>query len=448
MPTTLEPPGPKGKFLLGNLIDYTRDPVNYALACSREYGDIVPLRLLHLKFYLLNNPDYSEYVLVNHSRDFHKPRLIQLVKPFMGNGLISSEGDFWLSQRRLIQPAFHKDRIAGYAQTMVEYTQKMLKTWDNGQVRDLHEAMMHLSMHIICKTLFNADVNKDAKNLAAAFDGIVKEFGRRVKNPLVLPEKIPTPGNRRFVKAISDLDQALYRIIQERRKNEDDKGDLLSMLLQVHDENNERMSDQQLRDEMVTLFVAGHETTAATLSWAWYLLGQNPQVEAKIVAEIDRVLGGRPPTFADIPQLIYSDMVVKETMRVYPNAAIFGRRAIKDFELGGYKLPAGTEVWLSPYIAQRDPRYFEQPEEFKPERWENDLAKRIPRFAYFPFSAGPRQCIGNSFAQMEILLVLVTILQQFHLKLASNKPLQTEFIGSLRPKSKLEMVLTRRATNV
>ncbi|MCI0611819.1 cytochrome P450, partial [bacterium] len=355
-----------------------------------------------------------------------------------------SEGDFWIRQRRLAQPAFHRNQIAMYGKIMVEFTERMLKNWHDGEILDVHQEMMTLTMQIVAKTLFNADVSKDAKDVGNAMDIVMHEFQARFGRPFVIPEFIPTPGNLRFRKAIQRFNKTVYEIIRARRTSDEDAGDLLSMLLHAQDEDGSRMTDQQLRDEIITLFLAGHETTANTLSWTLYVLANQPEIESKLVQEIERTIGDRPGTVSDLETLKYSEKIILESMRLYPPAYGFGREAINDCEIGGYHVPAGTTIFMSQYVTQRDPRFFENPLEFRPERWENDFIKKIPKFAYFPFSGGPRQCIGNSFAMMEAVLLLVTILRDFHLELVAGHRVVPQASITMRPKYGLKMTLHKR----
>jgi len=327
---------------------------------------------------------------------------------------------------------------------MVDYTERMLATWQAGQIRDINHAMLSLSLEIAIKTLFNCDVDNDSEGAGEASTLVFEEIAARFSNPIPIPENIPTPGNRRYQKAVRRLDEIVYRIIQQRRAKPEDTGDLLSMLLQAQDEDGSVMTDRQLRDETITLLIAGHETAGNALSWTWYLLSQNPEVEAKLVAELEAVVGGRRPCLADLPKLRYTEMVLLESLRLYPIASLLGREAIKDFELEGYHFPKGAEIWISPWAMQRNPRYYEAPDEFKPERWEGDLIKRLPKFCYFPFSHGPRQCIGNTFATMEVKLVLATMIQCFHFELAPGEVVRPKFSISLNPEHGIKMVLTPR----
>jgi cytochrome P450 len=438
------PPTPSGHWLLGNLPEFRRDILGMFARASKEYGDIVRLRLPNLTAYLLTHPNDIEYVLVTANKNFKKHKVWKHLSDLFGTGLLTSEGDFWIRQRRLAQPAFHRSRIASYGKTMVDFTNRMLQQWKDGAARDVHHDMMDLTMQIVAKTLFNADVGSESKEIGHAMEVVMQEFSSRFGRPFILPSFIPTPGNIRFNKAVKKFDEIIYKIIQARSGTHDKTGDLLSMLLNAVDEDGSRMTDTQLRDELITLFLAGHETTAIALSWTWYLLSTHPDVEFELTNEIETVLGDREVTVDDLPKLRYAEMVILESMRIYPPAYGFGREALNDCEIGGYHVPAGTTIFMSQYVTQRDARFFPEPLEFRPERWENDLMKKIPRYAYFPFSGGPRQCIGNSFAMMEAILIMVTIVRNFELHVVPDHPIALHPSITLRPKYGMKMNLKKR----
>jgi cytochrome P450 len=429
------PPGPKGLPVLGNMLDFSRDVLRYYIEWARDYGDIVSLRLAGWPVVLLNNPDYAEYVLVRNPRNFIKfPLFFRHVRAIFGQGLLTSEGEFWHRQRRLAAPAFHPQRVASYGDVMVQDTERMLATWQPGELRDVHADMMALTLRIAAKTLFNAEVDKDVAEIGQAFNTIVEEIARRVRRPLRIPDAIPTPGNIRYLRGVRRIDRLVNAIIKERQAHGGDRGDLLSMLMMARDDDGKPMTDQQLRDEVITLLLAGHETTALALSWTWYLISQHPKVDATLAAELRKVLGGRLPTVGDLPHLRYTEHVVTEAMRLYPPAWGFGREARAACEIGGYAIPAGTTVIISPWVSHRDPRYFDKPTAFRPERWSGDFAATLPRFAYIPFGGGPRICIGNRFAMMEAVLVLATVAQRFRLEWQYDRPVVPLPSITLRPK--------------
>jgi len=415
----------------------------FLTAISREYGDIVTMSFYKFRVYYVSHPDYIEEVLVNQARKFIKGRILRANKGLFGNGLLTSEGDFWLRQRRLAQPAFHRARIAAYGETMVRFTERLIAGWRDGETRDIHAEMMRLTLQIVAKTLFDAEVDGDAQQVGHALEAIM-EFNSDFRRLILTPSWLPTLRNLRAALAIRRLNKIIYRIIDRRRAAGGDPGDLLSMLLHAQDEDGSRMTDRQLRDEVITLFLAGHETTALALSWTWWLLAQNPQAEAKLHAELDAVLAGRSPTLEDLPNLRYTDHVISESMRLYPPAWGMARVAIEDAEIGGYRIPKGSGVSLSQWVVHRDSRWFEAPEEFHPERWEGDLLKRLPRFAYFPFGGGPRQCIGNTFALMEAALLLATIAQKFRVRLVPNQKVEPVASITLRPRHGIQVTLEAR----
>jgi cytochrome P450 len=438
--------GPPGSFLFGNLLQVSRGQLGFLLQCARTYGDHVELRFGPRRVLVLNHPSDVEEVLVNQQRNFAKGYFYRILEPLLGNGLLTSEGEFWLRQRRLAQPAFHRERIRAYAQTMVSYTQALLDGWTHGSVRDVNEDMMQLTLRVVGKTLFDADLESDARDVGRALPEALRELTTQMTGPeFLLPSGIPTPSRIRLRGAIRRLDPLVLRMIRERRADATDRGDLLSALLHAQDDDGSRMTDRQLRDEAMTIVLAGHETTALALSWAWYLLAQHADVEQRLVAEFEEVLGGRQPILEDIPNMRYANAVLLETLRLYPPIYGVGRESISACEINGYVLPSGTSVYVVPYVIHRDPRWFDAPEVFRPERWLNGLSKDLPRFAYFPFGGGPRLCIGQAFAMQESILVLSTIAQQWRLQLVSDTTVDIAPALTLRPKSGIHMrVLARR----
>ena len=433
------PPGPSAS-RADSFKTYSRDPLAFLTAITRDYGDIVTMRFYKFRVFYVSHPDYIEEVLVNQARKFIKGRILRANKGLFGNGLLTSEGDFWLRQRRLAQPAFHRARIAAYGETMVRFTERLIAGWRDGETRDVHAEMMRLTLQIVAKTLFDADVDGEAQQVGHALEAIM-DFNSDFRRLILTSSWLPTLRNIRAALAIRRLNKIIYRIIDQRRAAGGDAGDLLSMLLHAQDEDGSRMTDRQLRDEVITLFLAGHETTALALSWTWWLLAQNPQAEAKLHAELDAVLAGRSPTLEDLPKLRYTEHVISESMRQYPPAWGMARLAIEDAQIGGYRIPKGSGVSLSQWVVHRDPRWYEAPEEFRPERWEDDLLKRLPRFAYFPFGGGPRQCIGNSFAMMEAELLLAAIAQKFRLRLVPDQKVEPVASITLRPRHGIRMSL-------
>jgi cytochrome P450 len=439
------PPGPKGNFI-GNLRprEFLRDPLGFAVRLARDYGDIVYLRWLSFPFYFLNHPDYIESVLVTHHRSVHKGRELHDNRLLFGKGLLTSEGDFWLRQRRLSQPAFHRDRIAAYGDVMVKYAQRMLAGWQDGETRDVYADMMRVTLENAARTLIDMEAHGET-GAGDALLALLAEDSSSLRTVLRLPGHLPTPADWRLRREVRRLDAIIYAVIRERHSRERDTGDLLSMLMNARDEDGSRMTDQQLRDEAVTILHAGFETTAIALSWTWYLLSQHPRVEAELMAELHSVLGGRPPSVADLPQLRYTEMVFQEVMRLFPPSWGLTRLATQECAVGGYLIPKGASLAVSQWVMHRDPRYFDDPEAFYPERWADGLEKRLPRFAYFPFGGGPRLCIGKAFALMEGVLLLATIAQAFKLTLAPGQHVTPHPSLTLRPRDGVRMILYRRS---
>jgi cytochrome P450 len=443
MPPNRYPPGPEQGFFDGLRSPLRQDPLSFMSRAAREYGDIVCLRFFHIRTYLLFDPDQIEDVIVNNARKFIKGRVLRANRHLFGNGLLTSEGDFWLRQRRMMQPAFHRNRITNYASTMTDCATQLADCWSPGQELNVHEAMMQLTLQIVGKTLFHADVARDAPQVGENLH-VLLEFTADFRRLVMTPSWLPTKMNLQAKQAVRKLTHIIDRIIQQRRDSHDDAGDLLSLLIQAQDEDGSHMTTQQLRDEALTLFLAGHETTASTLSWTWLLLAQNPRVEEKLYTELDSVLGGRTPTLDDLARLPYTSHIVTESMRLYPPAWAMARLAVEDHMLGGYPVPKGTGIAAVPWVVHRDPRWYENPEQFLPERWEGELFKKLPRFAYFPFGFGPRQCIGNSFALMEANLVLATLAQRYRFTVLPNQTLKPLASITLRPRHGLQVRIDSR----
>jgi cytochrome P450 len=446
MPACPRPPGPKGHFLVGNLPELGADILGLFTSCARDYGDVAYLSLAGWPAVVLSHPDHIEHVLVTDHRNFIKHRFFwRHVRGIFGNGLLTSEGDFWLRQRRLAQPSFHRERIAAYGDVMVSFTERALDEWQDGETRDVHHDLMRLTLLIVAKVLFDADVAREVETIGGALDDATKEIASRFRRPFRIPDAIPIPGNLRYRSAVRRLDGVVHRIIDEHRDH-DGRGDLLGLLMQARDEDGHAMTDEQLRDEAITILLAGHETTALALSWTCYLLSRHPSVAHHLHEELNEVLGGRPPRVADLPRLRFAEMVVMEAMRLYPPAYALGREAVHDCTIAGYDVPARTSIFISPWVVHRDARWFDRPEEFLPERWAGNAAQRLPRFAYFPFGGGPRICIGNRFAMMEAVLMLACIARRFRLVLDDGKGVALFPSITLRPAHGLRMTLRRRGS--
>jgi cytochrome P450 len=437
------PPGPPPRRIVGNLPEFASDLLGFFTSCARTYGDVARVQLGSRTGYLLTNPADIEQVLVGQHRNFIKHSFFwRHVRAVFGDGLLTSEGDAWLAQRRMIQPAFHKDRIAGYGAVMVEFADRMTDDWQDGAARSIHRDMMGLTLEIVAKVLFDSDVSEDVAEVERSFEAALVQVASRFRSPIRLPDWVPTPGNLRYAAAVRRLDALVYRIIREHGSRPAGP-DLLSMLLAVRGDGGERMPERLVRDQAVTLLLAGHETTALTLSWTWALLSTHPHVEERLARELRDVLGGRAPTVADLPRLRYTEHVVTESMRLYPPAYAIGREAVADCEIGGFHTPAGTTLFMSPWVMHRDARWFDEPDAFRPERWEAGLAERLARFVYMPFGGGPRLCIGNRFAMMEATLILAAIARRFRLRLEPDRMPAPYPTITLRPQGGVRMRVTR-----
>lgn len=445
MSTATLPPGPKGVFLPGPLYRFTHDPLQFIARTAREYGDAARFRFIKFPVYFFNRPDLIEEVLITQGAKFIKSADLREGGSVLGNGLLTSEGEFWRRQRRLARPAFHRERIMAYAPVITGHAEEMLETWKSGETREIRAEMMRLTLKIAAKTLFGADLRPETvevigESLAAA----IRQYDARVKTGFLLKAKWSTPGNVRARKAVQRLDGILYEIIDHRRKARKETDDLLSMLLEARDENGDGMNEKQLRDEVMTLLLAGHETTASALTWTFYLLAQNPDVEKELLKELGDVLHGRMPIYEDLPNLRFTDAVVRESLRLYPPAWAMGRQCAEDCVIGGYDVPRSTTIYMSQWVVHHDARYFEQPERFRPSRWSEEFQKKLPKFAYFPFGGGPRVCIGASFAMMEATLLLAAIVPRFRLALAPGQRVKLWPSITLRPKPGIQFLLTRR----
>ena len=440
-----ELPAPEGNTIVGHLLDLSNDPLGFLTKC-RDYGDIVPLRLGLTPVCLLVNPDYIEQVLKDRET-FIKSRGFRVLKTLLGEGLLTAEGESWFWQRRLAQPVFQQKRIDRYGATMVEYTDRMLQTWHDGETHDVHADMMRLTLDIVMKCIFDTDVDSgEAAVVSDALDVAMHWFESKRRQNFLVWEWFPRPENIRYREAIAKMDQAIYGLIRARRAQTATSNDLLSMLMAARDEDTgQQMDDKLLRDEVATLMLAGHETTANALSWTWMLLAQHPAAQQKLQAELQQVLAGRLPTLGDMKQLTYTNQIIKESMRLYPPVAIFGREAVQDCTIGDYEVPQGTVITMSQWVMHRHPKYFDRPEAFEPERWTEEFEKKLPRGVYIPFGDGPRICIGKGFAQMEAVLLLATIAQKFELDLEPGYQIVPQPSITLRPEYGIKVKLKRIA---
>jgi cytochrome P450 len=420
MPPPRLPPGPKGRVLLGSLPDARRDPLAFVLRVSAEYGDVVHIRLATQRVYLLNHPDDIEQVLVTHQHRFVKGRSLARARRLFGNGLLTSDGTLHSRQRRLIQPAFQRQRLSGYAGAMTSLAVEHRERWKAGDTVDIAAAMSRLTLAIAGATLFGSDLGMQVEAAGETLETATSLLEVAILPLALVTDVLPLPHVRRLRAARATLDRTLCDLIARRRRDSRQNGDLLSMLLAAQQEAAGGMSDEQLRDELVTILLAGHETTANALAWTWYLLARHPGVEARLHAEVDAQLGTRRPTGDDLSALQYTRMVFAEAMRLYPPAWLLGRVAVEDHQVRGYVVPAGSIVVLSPWAVHRDDAYFPHPERFDPDRWIPERQAARPRFSYFPFGGGSRGCMGETFAWMEGVLLIATLAQRWRFRLADE----------------------------
>lgn len=442
------PHGPRGRLLMGSLPERRKKPLKLYMEGALNYGDVVFYKMGPMRVYQLNNPDHIKHVLADNQKNYFKGKGYDKLFPVLGNGLLLSHGEFWHRQRRLAQPAFHRQRLAGFVETMCDSTDAMIERWkeheSSGASFDVAREMMRLTLGIVSRTLLSTDVSDAADAVGAALSRLLEEANIRTLS--VLPwERLPLPRNSQFRKDLATLNGVVYRIIEERRKTGADAGDLLSMLMHAKDEDTgEMMNDRQLRDEVMTMFLAGHETTANLLAWTWYLLSKHPEIARRVRAEVIEVLGDRKPQFDDVPKLRYSMMVLEEALRLYPPAWVFARENHHDDVIGGYRIPAGSIIVLVPYVVHRLPNLWQNPEGFDPERFSPENAAGRHKYAYFPFGGGPRFCIGNNFALTEALVILAMVIRRYRLDLVPGQFIEPEPLITLRPKKGVKMTVSKQ----
>lgn len=435
---------PKGDLISGSMREYGRDPLATMLRWRDEFGDFVPIRFGPFRAHMAFGPAEIEELLIERYADFRKSFGTQMLIPILGHGLLTAEGDEWQRHRRLAAPGFHRERINAYGRTMTELAAQHAEGWRDGQPIDVHREMTALTLRIVARTLFDTDVTARIEEVAR-FGTEIQDFyfDRFASLRFLLPTWVPTPGNLRLRRAIRRLDEVVFGIIDERRPDED-RGDVLSMLLLARDAHGERLTRRQVRDEVMTLFLAGHETTALTLTWAWLLLDGAPEVRARLATELRTELRGRAATPDDVPALPYTEAVINETLRLYPPAYITGRQAIRETSLAGERIPPRHTVLASIATLHRDPRFFPEPNAFRPERWLDGLDKRLPRGAFVPFGLGPRKCIGASFAMLEAVVLLATLAARWQVSLGPGRVLPHPAI-TLRPAGPVEATVSRAA---
>lgn len=448
------PPGPDALPLLGSILDVRKDPLEMFERGRREHGDTVRYRFGPFDMVAIHRPQDIRTVLLERADDFHKSPSYEGLKLVIGEGLLTSEGEFWRRQRKLMTPAFHHKRLLGFCEHMVRCASELADDWDRRQqhsdgrppVIDLHAQMLSLTFRIVGLTLFSTELSDKAGGMGPALATVLEHANHIAVSMLLAPPAwLPTPRNVRFGAAMKVVDDVVLGIIAERRRSREDAGDLLSMLMAATDETGQiHMSDRELRDEVATLVLAGHETTAQALTWTFMLLSRHPEIERRVVAEIREVCGDRPPSMEDLPALDYTGRVIDEAMRLYPPAWLFERQALVDLELDGYFIPAGTLIAISPWTLHRHGDHWHNPEGFDPERFLPERVAARPRYTYLPFGGGPRQCIGVNFALYEAKLVLATLLQRYSAELVPGQDLSTEAAVTLRPAHGMKMWLRRR----
>lgn len=456
-PSARTPPGPSGRRILGNTPEFRRDVLGFFTRCAREYGDLVAFRLGPQRCCLVNDPALIEEVLVRLDDRLRKGWDLRQLEFVLGRGLLTNEGGDWYRQRRLIQPAFHNRRIREYARLMGRRSVERAAGWEDGRPLDVHAEMMALTLGIVGEALFGAELSGRVEAVGRALDRVMVQFERMLRGWLPIPLSFPTPGNLAARRALAELDRVVYEIIDRRRAarvgaagaDPDQETDLLGSLLAIRDEEGRRLSERRLRDETITLLLAGHETTAIALAWTLWLVARHPEVDARLAGEIEALDPDRPPGPEDVEGLSYAGAVLQEGMRLFPPAWGIGREPLEDVELGGYEIRRGTQIFLVPWVTHRDPRFFPEPERFLPERWTEEPSARpgggrLPKYAYFPFGGGPRYCIGSGFAMMEATIALATVLRRWRFETVPDHPVEPQPAVTLRPRHGIRMTPTAR----
>jgi cytochrome P450 len=438
------PPGPRNRSPFGQLFSFAPNPLSYLENLARRYGDVVHFKIRRRDVFLLNHPDYIKDVLLTHHQKFVKNPGFQNISRILGEGLLSSEGEFHLQQRRRIQPAFHRQRLKSYISIMCQQTTELSDRWVADATVDVYQEMARLTLTIVSSCLFNTGVDEKSGEINQALTDAMSLFEAMTSPRALLMSRLPL-GEKRFERGLARLDDVIYGIINGRKANMTDRGDLLSILMAGNDSDGARvMTNKQLRDEALTLFLAGHETSAVALTWTWYLLSRHPEARSQLLDEIDSVLGGRSPSEDDVKKLTYTKMVLAESMRLYPPVYMIGRQALEDFPVGPYVIPAGASIIVSQHITQRDERFYSNPDAFEPLRWLPEKQAARPKYAYFPFGAGPRVCIGESFAWLEMTIILAILGQEWRFEISSKDKVRPQPRVTLRPKDGMPATLRRR----
>ncbi len=438
-------PGPRGDLILGSSLDLKQSPLEYVCYLQKAYGDVVGFRIGPSRWYLVSHPDDIWDILVKQADKFQKPKIARrLWEKFLGDSILTAEGDNWKRLHRLMRPAFHRQRIEAYGEVTVDYTHRMLDTWEEGQELEIDDTMVQLTLEIVAKTLFDADVRDDAQKVGEAMHVLNEAMLEHIYAPVPVPRWWPSQTNKRKLKAIGDIEELVHGFIEERRSNGVDKGDLLSMLVFARTDEDEPLSDKEVRDQAMTLFFAGHETTAHALSWAWYLLAKHPEICARLQADIDRVTGGERLTVENLRELPYLDQVIKESLRILPSVWVFMKEPTEDVVIRGCKIPKGGQIMISAYVTQHDARWFPSPETFDPERFSPERVKEIPNGAYVPFNAGQRVCIGKAFAMMELRLIMGSMLQRLTPTIPEGHVARKHAVMSMQPEGGLPGIVQFR----
>lgn len=438
------PSGPRGRLLTGNLHDFGNDPLEFLSVVAREHGPIAALRFGRTRAFLLSDPSLIEEVMVTRRTSFVKSGPLRAQRRLFGNGLLTNEGESWLRQRRLAQPAFHRNRIAAYADVIVDQTSRFVDSLQPGSIEEIHARFKALTIGVVSSALFGADSAHSTSALGLAIEDTMSRYASRRGLSRLVPDWFPLRVNNAYRKGVEEIEDTVLDIIAARRADGEQHEDLLSVLMDAQYENGEGMTDRQLRDEAVTLFLGGIDTPALALTWCWYLLSQHPEAEQSMVSEVDSVLGSRRAAFSDLPHLCYTEMVVNEALRLFPPAWLLSRDAVESVTIGDAEIPAGASVLMSPWIAHRDPDYFPNPLCFDPDRWRDGAAASLPRFAYFPFGGGPRVCIGAAFAMTEMVLCLATIAQSLRFRLAGGARVVPHPSMTLRPRDGVRVIIEPR----
>ncbi|WP_196260236.1 cytochrome P450 [Pelagibacterium limicola] len=442
---TITPPGPRGLPILGHILDIARDAVGYLERCAQTYGDVTRLQLGAYPALLINEADLLEQIYVKQHEKFIKNRVFwRQLRALLGNGLFVAEHEDWRRERHFAAPAFATRPLQAYAPAMVAEAERRVAGWRDGQEIDMHREMMALGLMIAARTLLNADVTGDLPGIEQGVDWVMDEIAARYARPILIPDAVPLPGHIRYRKGIKALEALIYRIIEDQRAGRSAPEGLIGQLMGARDETGRPMSDVQLRDAICNMLLAGYETSALTMAWGFDLLGRERDIQDQIAAEVRDVIGDRTPTHEDLPALKLTENAIIEILRLRPPGWMIGREAIEDTRIGNYDIPKGMTLLTSPWVTQRDPRYFDDPQAFRPERWAGNLRRTLPRFAYFPFGGGPRVCIGNRFAMMEAMLLLAVIVRRFDIERMVER--EAGFVPSItmRPKAGLWVRLHAR----